>query len=255
MPADWGDGPQRFPTTSWSLVALAGTEADQAAREALGQLLTRYLPALRAHLVCSKRLAPDKADDVVQDFVAKKILERDLIARADRDLGKFRTFLLTALDRFLLNQIRDAGAKKRAAGEGSEALGERAELLSVGSGPSDAFDVEWARGVLAEAVQRMRDHCETSDRMEVWGVFQLRVLAPILQGTEPADYLELVERFGLRSPSQASNVLITGKRMYERVLRSVVAEYARDERDIDDEIDELREVLTRSKRALQQQAW
>ncbi len=254
MPADWGDGPQRFPTTSWSLVALAGTEADQAAREALGELLTRYLPALRAHLVCSKRLAPDKADDVVQDFVAKKILEKDLIARADCDLGKFRTFLLTALDRFLLNQIRDAGAKKRAAGEGSEALGERAEWVLSDSAPSDAFDVEWARGVLAEAIQRMRDHCETSDRMEVWGVFQLRILAPILQGTEPADYRELVERFGLRSPSQASNVLITAKRMYERVLRSVVAEYARDEHDIEEEIGELHEILARSKRTLQQNA-
>lgn len=254
MPADWGDGPQRFPTTSWSLVALAGTEADQATREALGELLTRYLPALRAHLVCSKRLALDKADDVVQDFVAKKILEKDLIARADCDLGKFRTFLLTALDRFLLNQIRDAGAKKRAAGEGSEALGERAEWVLSDSAPSDAFDVEWARGVLAEAIQRMRDHCETSNRMEVWGVFQLRILAPILQGTEPADYRELVERFGLRSPSQASNVLITAKRMYERVLRSVIAEYASDERDIEEEIGELHEILARSKRTLQQNA-
>jgi len=39
------------------------------AREALGQLLTRYLPALRDHLVCSKRLLRMEADDVVQDFV------------------------------------------------------------------------------------------------------------------------------------------------------------------------------------------
>ncbi len=90
--------------------------------------------------------------------------------------------------------------------------------------------------------------------MEVWGVFEVRILAPILQGTEPADYRELVERFGLRSPSQASNVLITGKRMFERVLRSVVAEYARDERDVDEEIGELREILARSKRTLQQYA-
>lgn len=252
MPADWGEGPQRFPTTSWSLVALAGNDADHSVREALGQLLTRYLPALRAHLVCSKRLAPDKANDVVQDFVARKILEKDLVARADRDLGRFRTFLLTTLDRFLLNQIRDAGARKRAADEGSEDLGERVEMLSVNSGPSDAFALEWARGVLAEAVKRMRDHCENTDRMEVWGVFELRILDPILKGAEPADYRELVERFGLRSPSQASNVMITGKRMYERVLRSVVAEYARDERDIDEEIDELRETLARSSRTLQQ---
>ena len=70
----------------------------------MGQLLSRYLPALRSHLIHSKRLQGADADDVLQDFVAGKILERDLIAKANQELGKFRTFLLTALDRFLLNR-------------------------------------------------------------------------------------------------------------------------------------------------------
>ncbi len=158
MAADWHDGPRRFPTTSWSLVALAARHDDQKTREALGQLLTRYMPALHAHLVYSKGLTPDKADDVIQDFVAKKILERDLIGRADSDLGKFRTFLLSALDRFLLNCIRDARAKKRSAGEGVELLGERADLLSSDSEAPRAFDLAWARGVLREAIfQRWQD--------------------------------------------------------------------------------------------------
>jgi RNA polymerase sigma-70 factor (ECF subfamily) len=245
MAADRYTGPQRFPTTSWSLVALAGKGDHQACREALGQLLARYLPALHAHLVYSKRLAPDRADDVLQDFVANKILERALIARADRDLGKFRTFLLTALDRFLLNWIRDAGAKKRGAGEGSEALGKRADLLSSNIQARDAFDVVWARGVLAEAIRRMRNECEAAGRLDVWGVFECRILAPILEGAEPADYRELVRRFGLRSPSQASNVLMTAKRMYGRVLRGVVGEYARDAQEVDEEIGELRDILAR----------
>jgi len=232
-------------------VALAGKDADHASREALGQLLARYLPALRAHLAHSKGLSLDRADDVIQDFVAKKILERDLVARAERDLGKFRTFLLKALDRFLFNQIRDAGAKKRAAGEGSEALGDRAEALSSGSEASHAFDVAWARGVVGQAVERMRDHCEATGRADVWGVFELRILLPILEGVEPADYRELVKRFGLRSPSQASNVLMTAKRTYERVLRSVVAEYARDAQEIDEEIGELRKVLAQSNRTME----
>ncbi len=245
MAADRYTGPQRFPTTSWSLVALAAQRDDPKMREALGQLLTRYIPALRAHLVYSKGLAPDKADDVIQDFLVKKVLERDLIARADSELGKFRTFLLAALDRFLLNCIRDARARKRASGDGLEFLGERADLLSSDSEAPRAFEVTWARSVLREAVDQMRDHCEATDRMDVWGVFQLRVLAPILDGAEPANYRELVKRFGFRSPSQASNVLMTAKRMYERVLRSVVGEYARDAQEIDEEIDQLREILSR----------
>jgi RNA polymerase sigma-70 factor (ECF subfamily) len=228
-------------------VALAGQDRE-AQREALEQLLTRYLPALQAHLVHTKGLSSENAEDLLQDFVAGKILERDLIARADRHLGKFRTFLLTALDRFLINRLRDVGAKKRAAGEGAERLGERAARLSVNGGPSDAFDVTWARRVLAEVLQRMRTHCETTGRTDIWGVFECRVLGPILDGTEPPDYRELVQRFGLQSPSQASNVLATAKRMYGRTLRAVVGEYTRSDGEIDEEIRELREILARGKR-------
>ena len=247
MVADEYAGPQRFPTTSWSLVALAGRGGEQNAREALGQLLACYLPALRAHLICSKGLAPDRADDLIQDFVAGKVLERDLIARADRELGKFRTYLLTALDRFLFNRIRDAGARKRATSEGAQALGDHANDVSSPAEPSVAYDLAWARSVLGDVLQRMRTHCASTGRMDVWGVFEARIVTPILQGGAAATYEQLVERFGFRSPSQATNVLATAKRMYARTLRSVVGEYARDDREIDEEIGELREILAGSK--------
>lgn len=236
----------RFPTTHWSLIAQTGAEGAEDAQRALGELLARYLPALHAHLVY-KRLAPDEADDLLQEFVAGKILEKDLIARADRNLGKFRTFLLTALDRFLVDSIRARQAKKRAPGGARpQRLGDRAERLPAAPEPCDAFDVAWARGVLDEALRRMEAQCRSTGRPEVWGLFQCRVLEPILSGAEPAGYDELVERFGLASPSQASNVLITAKRMYARALRSVVAEYARDGHEIAEEIGQLREVLGRA---------
>ena len=80
---------------------------------------------------------------------------------------------------------------------------------------------------------------------DVWGVFECRLLAPMLDGAEPMPYEALVERFALRSPAQASNVLITGKRMFERALRAVVGEYAADEAEVDEEIAELRQILSR----------
>jgi DNA-directed RNA polymerase specialized sigma24 family protein len=244
MAPDWHGGPPRFPTTSWSLVALAGQD-EQTRREALGELLTRYMPALRAHLVQSKGLAPDRADDLIQDFVTAKILERDLISRADHQRGKFRTFLLTALDRFLLNRLRDQGAKKRSASAAAEPLGERDGRLAAGPSPTDAFDLAWARSVLGEALGRMRTHCEASGRTDVWGVFECRVLGPILEGTEPPDYRELVRRFGFQSPSQASNLLATAKRTFARTLRAVVGEYAGTEEEIEEELGQLREILAR----------
>jgi len=235
--------PARFPTTAWSLVERAGHEG-QCQREALGQLLARYLPALVAHLVFRRGFHPEVADDMVQEFITGKIVEKDLIARADQELGKFRTFLLTALDRFLVDSIRARQAKKRMPDGGRlVSIGDRADRLQGEAGPSEAFDVAWARGVLEEALGRMQQQCESSGRPEVWGIFECRVLEPVLSGAEPAGYDELVERFGLQSPSQASNVLITAKRMYARTLRSVVGEYAYDDGEIESEIEELREVL------------
>lgn len=238
---------RRFPTTRWSLVAEAGLANADDRRKALERLLSRYWPALLAHLVGDKRMPPEEAEDVLQEFVVGKILEKELISHASRELGKFRTFLLAALDRFAIDQFRQRSAKKRSP-EGGVAmiLGDYAERLPAAPPPCDAFDAAWARRVLAETIQCMRAECEASDRLDVWGVFECRVLEPTLHGKEPADYEQIVTRFGLQSPSQASNVLMTGKRMFARVLRSVVGEYADDDEDIEAEIRELRNILGRT---------
>lgn len=232
----------RFPTTHWSLVAQVGLPDADARRDALERLLVRYLPALRAHLLWGKRLPSEEADDLLQDFVAGKIIERGLIGRADAALGKFRTFLLAALDRYAIDRFRQQSAKKRSPDGAPLEIGERGDLLPAPPS-SDAFDVAWARSVLAEALKRMREECEATGRADVWGVFQCRLLEPSLQGTAPVDYEELVARFGLQSPSQASNVLVTAKRTFARALRSVVGEYALGDEEIDAEIRELREIL------------
>lgn len=235
--------PARFPTTAWSLVARAGNEGETR-REALGQLLSRYLPALRAHLVYRRGFQSAVADDMVQEFVAGKIVEKDLIARADQDLGKFRTFLLTALDRFVSNQLRDQRAKKRSPQQSLVSIGDRQDAVYDEGGPSDVFDVAWARGVIQQALERVRQECAASGREELWGVFECRVVGPTLEGAKPPSYRELVERFKFRTPTQASNALTTAKRMYARALRSVVAEYAADSREIDSEIADLQRILS-----------
>ena len=98
MPAGRERGEASFPSTDWSEVEEAGGGSGPAAREALGELLVRYLPALRAHLVRRLRFTPDEAEDLLQGFIADKVVERGLVARADRRRGRFRTFLLAALE-------------------------------------------------------------------------------------------------------------------------------------------------------------
>lgn len=238
----------RFPTTQWSLVDLVRRGDSRATRVALEELLKRYLPALQAHVVRRRHISPDDSDDLIQEFIASKILEKDLLARADRELGRFRSYLLKALDRFVIDWVRHAQAKKRSPTDGAVVpLSDGDQGLRSDQSPSDIFDRTWARGVLAEALRRMRNQCETSGRMELWCVFECRLLDPLLKGAEPIDYENLVGRFGLTSPAQASNLLITAKRMCVRALRLVVAEYSRDDEEIEQEISELRQVLAQGR--------
>src|SRR5438270_10690882 len=93
----------KFPTTHWTLVAAAGRGTGEAKRQAMAELIQAYSPALRHYLVQSRRINPDHADDLLQGFVADKILEQDLIRRAEEGRGRFRGFLLSSLDRYILN--------------------------------------------------------------------------------------------------------------------------------------------------------
>jgi len=235
-----------FPTTQWSLVDVIRQGDEQARHQALERFLIRYLPALNVHLVRTRSVPREDAEDLLQEFVAQRILEKDLVSRVDRGAGKFRTFLLTSLDRFFIDSLRRQRSQKRSPGSDRMVqIDDEQGCWSAGDDPAGQFDVAWARSVIGEALQRMQQQCEDSGRTDVWGVFQCRLVDPLLKGVPPIDYDGLVERFGLTSPAQASNVLVTGKRMYARALRSVVAEYATDEEEIESEIRDLQEILAR----------
>lgn len=238
--------PQGFPETRWSLVSLVGATTSDEQRQALGVLLQRYLPALRAHLVHKRRLAVDEADDLLQEFVSGKVLEQRLLERSDRERGRFRTFLLVTLDRFLIDQVRRRRVAERRlpsapTGGDDEAM---PHDPADDEARSDPFEAEWARQIIEQAVELMRAECDAARRPDLWGVFEERLLRPSRDGSEPLEYAELVRRFRLESPAQASNVLMTAKRMFARAVRAVVGQYA-DPAAVDAEIRDLRVIVGR----------
>lgn len=240
---------QPFPATSWSLVARAAQADGTTFRAALDELLRKYLPALKTHLVLTRKLPPDRADDLLQGFVASRVVENALVSRADQKQGKFRTFLLAALNNYVIDQLRAEGAKKRSPGAGAireldDEHDRQESKRSRRDDPASAFDVAWAREVMNQAVERMRRECEQSGRTDLWGVFHGRVVAPALDGVEPLDYDALVRQFGFASPDQASNALVTAKRTFQRILRQVVGEYEGGEQ-VDEELRDLKSILGR----------
>jgi RNA polymerase sigma-70 factor (ECF subfamily) len=220
-----------FPTTNWTNVRDAGAEPVLGARPALDELLRRYWPALWAHLVYRKRVPADRAEDLVQSFVEKKILQRNLVGVADPGKGRFRTFLLTALDRFLI----DCRRKECAVAPVVELSAE------IGmEGEPDVFGVAWAMQVLIESLRRMQSECALKQRPDLWGIFAGRTLA-VLGGTEPLSYQVLAERYGLHSDKQAANRYHTAEVMFQRCCRAELADYAGD--DLDAEAADFRRLL------------
>ena len=232
-----------FPTTRWTQVALAGGAPNTIKREALELLLRRYVPALRSYLLRKKRIPTQYVDDLVQGFIVHKILEKDLIAAATRGRGRFRNFIRTVLDRYVVTEYRQRTTAKRNAGR-VVSLDDLAQPVDAPVEESDrVFDVEWARTVLTTTLDHMQATCQFHNRQDVWTLFELRLIKPMLHGEPEIPYSTLVQRLGLRSPSQATNLLTTGKRMFIRTLHLVIGEYADSAEQIDQEIHDLFKIL------------
>jgi DNA-directed RNA polymerase specialized sigma24 family protein len=191
-------GRQRWPTTHWSLISRAGAGGGEEQRQAIESLVKTYLPVLRWHLLAGRIVARDRVDDLLQEFLVWKILERGILKMADREKGRFRTFLAISLDRFAINRSKS----RRAEGGGTvelDQLEDDSTLLQDAPDPADAFNLAWARQVLGQAVRQLKLDCVKQNRQDVWGVFRGRILSPVLRNVEPEPYKKLVEEFGLES--------------------------------------------------------
>lgn len=213
-----------MPETQWSLIARAENGDTMVRRQALTDILRRYSGAMKAHLALKRGLRPEQSDDLLQGFVADKVLEQMILTAADQARGRFRNFLLTALDHYAASQFRHGQAGKRNPGV-TVPLEAIQNTLEAGHAPPDDFDVAWVRQLLQSALDQMQAQCHEMQRPEVWEIFRDRLVLPLFENLPCPSYEELVTRFGFATPTQASNVLITGKRMFARILRCLIAEY------------------------------
>lgn len=141
-------GAKGFTTTHWSVVLQAGQTADPRAQAALERLCCAYWYPLYAYVRRSGH-DPASAEDLTQEFFAR-LIAKEWLADADPLRGRFRTFLLTALQRFLVNEWHRGHCRKRGGRTEFVALdAERAEerfLLEPADAatPETLFERRWA---------------------------------------------------------------------------------------------------------------
>jgi len=226
-------------STHWSEVKTAAVEASDGV--ALGALLEKYRPALAAHL--SRRFPSCRRDleDLLQDFIRVKILEEQILAQARRERGRFRAFIFTTLDRFVISRYRHGSQPaRRAEFVPLEDMDDLLEDPAAGPRP-DPGDQVWAKAVVAQAVHAMQEECLRKQRADLWDIFQHRLLNPTLSDEATVPYEELAKTHGLESPHDARNRLATAKEMFTRCLCAVVGLYAKGE--VEQELADLRAIL------------
>ncbi len=223
-----------FHTTRWSVVAAAGAQS----RDALATLCATYWYPLYAYARRAGRSADD-ARDLTQGFFTR-LLEKHDLGRADRERGRFRTYLLAAFQYFMANERDRERALKR---------GGAAALISIDAlqaetrynrepadphSPQLVFEREWALALLERTLGRLAEEQAHAGKTEAFEVLRGHLTA----GGDAASSAEIAARAGL-TENAARVALHRLRKRYGELLRSEVAETLPDGREVEDEIRDL----------------
>jgi RNA polymerase sigma-70 factor (ECF subfamily) len=224
-----------FQTTHWSLVLRAGQRADRDADTALATLCERYWYPLYVYV--RRRVADGaEAQDLTQEFFAW-LLEKNPLASACPERGRFRGFLLTALKNFLANQWDRAKAQKRGGGvrrlsldldDGESRLRlEPAHELT----PERLYARQWVLTLLELVMRRLQEEYQSSGRGQLFE----RLKGGITGDCDRPAYAAAASELGL-SEDAARQAASRLRRRYRELLREEVAQTLAEPADVDDEI-------------------
>ena len=231
-----------FATTHWSVVLRAAQPDDSAARAALEMLCRRYWFPLYAFARRRVATVPE-AQDLTQEFFLR-LLEKNSLAAATPERGRFRSFLLTSLKNFLANEWDRANAQKRGGGRERLSLdwetGEsRLSLEPTHSDtPEREFERQWALTLLDVVVRRLQDEFVTAGKSR-----QFELLKETLTGSRALlDYAVIAAELQMSEEAvrQAAHRL---RKRYRELLREEVAATIESNNEVEDEIGRLFEAL------------
>lgn len=226
---------QLFATTQWSAVLRAGEDSSPAARQALEQLCTTYWYPLYAY-VRRNGHRPHDAQDLVQEFF-HRFLERKYLRHADRNRGRFRTFLLTSLKNFVINEWTRANREKRGGGQKVLSLDEEmaesrfAAEPAVDQPPDALYDRGWAAILLDRALAALRGEFERAGKQ---GLFE-RLKIFVWGEKNALSYAAMAEQLGMTEGAVKVAVHRLRQR-YGELLRVEAAQTVTTPAEIDEEL-------------------
>lgn len=237
-----------FQTTHWTAIETIGSNDDACNRAMVGDLLRTYWKPVYCYLR-QKGYGNEEAKDLTQGFFHEIVLGRKLIQRADHTKGRFRTLLLTALDRYLTSFHRKQTAQKRAPKDRLVQLEDidPADMPEpIGEFNSEeSFNYAWVSELLDQMLAEVEAECCSRGMTVHWQAFRARVLRPIIESKEPSSLAEICDRFGIEDGIKASNMIFAVKKRFQAALRRHLRESVVSEPEVGEEMQELMRFLSK----------
>jgi RNA polymerase sigma-70 factor (ECF subfamily) len=233
-----------FATTHWSVVLAAGQTSDTQAAAALERLCGTYWYPLYAHVRRRGYAAPE-AQDLTQECFARLLAKRWLSV-ADSRRGRFRSFLLAALNHFLANEWNRAHCEKRGGAlphvPFDTVAAERLYVVEPGHGlnAEELYERNWALRLLEQVRTRLREEYGKAGPVESFDL-----LERFLPGEEcPLSYAEAARQLAIPEGTLKSDVHRLKPR-YARLLREEIAQTVAGPEEVEHELRHLIAVLSR----------
>ncbi len=238
-PAQTGTTPERasplFVPTRWTVVLAARDDGSSHCEEALGSLCCAYWYPLYAYV---RRLGhqPADAQDLTQEFFAR-LLEKKWLASADPEKGRFRTFLLVALKRFLANEWDRAHREKRGGQVQHFSLDTTLAETRYHAEPAielpadRVYERRWALTLLERAMDRLREEYARGQKSAEFD----RLKAFLTADREGIAYAKVAHDLG--TTEGAARVAVHRlRRRFREVFREEVAHTVAEAEDVDEEM-------------------
>jgi RNA polymerase sigma factor (sigma-70 family) len=231
-----------FATTHWSVVRAAGERGSPAASAALEYLCRTYWYPLYAYVRRQGHSPPD-AQDLTQEFFAR-LLQKDYLKAAAREKGRFRTFLIVALKRFLANEWDRLRAQKRGGGQPPLSLDtdlaeERYRIEPAADATADRiFERRWALTLLDRTMTRLRQEFAGSGRAQEFE----RLKGCLTAERGEISYAEIAAALGM-SESTARVAVHRLRKRFRELFREEIAHTVSSPEEIEEEVRYLMSVL------------
>jgi RNA polymerase sigma-70 factor (ECF subfamily) len=224
-----------FATTHWSVVLCAGGADSTEGRAALEQLCRSYWYPIYAE-VRRRGHGEHDAQDLTQEFFAC-LLRRDSFAAACPRKGRFRSYLLGALDYFLSDIHARNRAAKRGGGQSPIPLDEleaeacyQADAASADT-PDRAFDRRWLVAVLDAGLRVLE-----AEQTAAGKAAQFARLKPFLAcEIGSGDYQQVAAELG-QKPGTVAVAVHRLRQRYQEIIRTEVRQTLTDPDDLDHEL-------------------